>query len=137
MNRCFDLVLLALATTVDAGRKMKKVEEVVVEEAVHIKLLKSSAAPFNYVIDQYSSLAVAQYFSLLGLIATIMAATFALWAIVKMTDPEPYLYNNGKLGPLETKSVFVCSQTGKFVAPKPKQCATGPDGASEEKACCS
>ena len=128
------------------------------EEAVHIKLLKSSAAPVNYVLDKYSSLAIAQYFSLVGLIATVMAATFALWAVVKMTDPQvtslflcepsghfvvtpihspcqlqPYLYNNGKLGPLEAKSVFVCSETGNHVAPK--QCASGPDGCVPLWAC--
>merc|ERR1719408_545874 len=131
-NRCCALALLVLATVVDAGKKMKKAEEIIMEEAVHIKLLKSSAAPFNYILDQYSSLAIAQYFSLLGLIATVMAATFGLWAIVKMTDPQPYLYNNGKLGPLEAKSVFVCPDSGEHIPPKS---ISDHGGANEEKGC--
>jgi len=48
------------------------------------------------------------FLSLPGFLAACLMALFGAWLVVKLVlDPEPYLFNGGKLGSIEKQSVFV------------------------------
>mmetsp|Transcript_15955 Transcript_15955/g.41942 ORF Transcript_15955/g.41942 Transcript_15955/m.41942 type:complete len:119 (-) Transcript_15955:483-839(-) len=67
---------------------------------------------------KYAMLPFADSISFPVLVVSVVSGAIALWLITKLLDPRPYLYNSGKLGKLEKKSVFVCPKTGEYVPPK-------------------
>eukprot|EP00616_Rhizochromulina_sp_CCMP1243_P019488 CAMPEP_0118971882 /NCGR_PEP_ID=MMETSP1173-20130426/8381_1 /TAXON_ID=1034831 /ORGANISM="Rhizochromulina marina cf, Strain CCMP1243" /LENGTH=131 /DNA_ID=CAMNT_0006921381 /DNA_START=27 /DNA_END=422 /DNA_ORIENTATION=- len=84
------------------------------------RVLSSTASPFAKALELYNSTIVARYLSLPGLLAACVLTCVILWVTSKILDPTPFLYNDGKLGPLEKQSIFVDSQTGEFKpAPAP------------------
>ncbi len=48
-----------------------------------------------------------RFLSLPALVLSAFGSVFALWAVSRLLDDKPYLFNNGELGYLEKRSVYV------------------------------
>lgn len=71
------------------------------------KILIASFAPVTKIFDAYATLPLAQYISLPSMLLTAFLLAMMTWMISRFRDDEPYLFNGGKLGELEKKSIFV------------------------------
>jgi hypothetical protein len=104
-------LLLLFAAAAEAGRKKEVVEKPL--PSVSMQMLDLTLSPLKKLAAAYSELPVAEHMTLPMFAGTCVLSLFLLWVISRILDPKPYLYNGGKLGYLEKKSVFVCEKTGK------------------------